>query len=166
MKVLNLECANGHLFEGWFASEDDFHAQISRQLLTCPVCGEQHVERRPSAPRLNLGAGRAEPPPAAVGAERPSSDPGAPTLMHPGSGGEPTREGLQAAWMQMVRRVLEQTEDVGPRFADEARRIHHGDAPDRAIRGQASPEQTAELLEEGIEVLPLPIPDALKTPLQ
>ena len=86
--------------------------------------------------------------------------------MHPGPGGGPTREGLQAAWMQMVRRVLEQTEDVGPRFAEEARRIHHGDAPDRAIRGQASAEQAAELAEEGIEVLPLPIPDALKTPLQ
>lgn len=171
MKVLNLECANGHLFEGWFASEDDFHAQISRQLLTCPVCGEQHVERRPSAPRLNLGAGRAEQSPAARrGGEQPS-DPtaapsGPPALMHPGPDGNAPREALQAAWMQLMRQVLEKTEDVGGRFADEARRIHHGDAPDRAIRGQASPEQTAELLEEGIEVLPLPIPDALKTPLQ
>lgn len=167
MKVLNLECANGHLFEGWFASEDDFHAQISRQLLTCPVCGEQHVERRPSAPRLNLGAGRAEPPaPAHRGGDRSPSGSGAPTLMHPGPDGNAPREALQAAWMQLMRQVLEKTEDVGGRFADEARRIHHGEAPDRAIRGQASPEQTAELLEEGIEVLPLPIPDALKTPLQ
>lgn len=166
MMVLNLECANGHLFEGWFASEEDFHAQISRQLLTCPVCGEQHVERRPSAPRLNLGAGRAEPPPAPVDAERSPSTSGASTLMHPGAGGEVPREALQAAWMQLMRQVIAKTEDVGPRFAEEARRIHHGDAPDRAIRGQASAEQAAELAEEGIEVLPLPIPDALKTPLQ
>jgi hypothetical protein len=68
--------------------------------------------------------------------------------------------------MQLMRQVLEKTEDVGARFADEARRIHHGEAPDRAIRGQASAQEAAELAEEGIDVLPLPIPDALKTPLQ
>ena len=167
MKVLNLECANGHLFEGWFASEEDFHAQISRQLLTCPVCGELHVERRPSAPRLNLGAGRSEaPPPDRRRPDHPPAGPGSPALMHPGASGDAPREAVQAAWMQLMRQVLEKTEDVGARFADEARRIHHGEAPDRAIRGQASARQAAELAEEGIDVLPLPIPDALKTPLQ
>jgi hypothetical protein len=78
----------------------------------------------------------------------------------------PEAQQLQALWVQAVRHVMAHTEDVGERFADEARRIHYGDAPDRGIRGQASPEQAVELAEEGIDVLPLPIPKALKEPMQ
>ena len=66
----------------------------------------------------------------------------------------------------MVRRVMAETVDVGDRFADEARRMHYGEAEERGIRGQATPEQTEALLEEGIAVMPLPIPDSLKTTLQ
>ena len=73
---------------------------------------------------------------------------------------------MQAAWMQMARHVLANTEDVGRQFSEEARKMHYGEAGHRNIRGQATPQETKELLEEGIQVLPLPLPDALKGPIQ
>jgi len=82
----------------------------------------------------------------------------------PVAGGEALA--LQAAYLQLARRVVAETEDVGVRFADEARKIHYGESAERGIRGQASPEQTRELIEEGIAVMPLPLPAGLKGPLQ
>jgi hypothetical protein len=149
MKVLDLRCSHGHGFEGWFASEDDFLAQNGRGLVECPMCGDRIVQRLPSAPRLNLSGARGEDPPAAA----------APAA-------QPTRADVQALWLKTVRHVLANTEDVGERFADEARRIHYGEVASRGIRGRATPQQTQELRDEGIEVTPLPIPDALKEPLQ
>lgn len=145
MKVLNLHCSHSHGFEGWFASEDDFQGQLARGLVECPMCGDTAVTKMLSAPRLNLGA---SPP-----AERPD------VVNVP-------QAQLQAAWLKMVRHVMANTDDVGERFPEEARRIHYGEAEQRGIRGQASPEETEALLEEGIGVLPLPIPKALKGPLQ
>ena len=145
MKVLNLQCLHGHAFEGWFASEDDFQDQLARGLVECPMCGEQQVAKLPSAPRLNLGAAREEPKQDVVAAPE--------VQMH-------------AAWLQMVRKVMANTEDVGEKFAEEARRIHYGETPERGIRGQATPSETEALLDEGIAVLPLPVPKALKGPLQ
>jgi hypothetical protein len=145
MKVLNLQCAHRHSFEGWFASEDDFQDQLGRGLVECPLCGDTAIVKLLSAPRLNLGTGRAEPKQEVMAAPDAT---------------------LQAAWMKMVRHVLASTEDVGERFAEEARRIHYGEAQERGIRGQASPAETEALVEEGISVLPLPIPKALKEPLQ
>ena len=146
MKVLNLQCGHGHGFEGWFASEGDFQDQLARGLVECPLCADVQVSKLPSAPRLNLGA--SEPQPAR---QEVVSAPNAQ---------------LQAAWMQMVRQVMANTEDVGERFAEEARKIHYGEADDRGIRGQASREETEALIEEGIPVLPLPVPKGLKGPLQ
>lgn len=154
MKVLDLRCDNSHGFEGWFGSENDFTSQLERGLVECPLCGSKAVNRLPSAPRLNLSSARE---PAAQAAEQASAPRQAPT---------PEAQQLQALWMKAVRHVMANTEDVGERFADEARRIHYGDAPDRGIRGQASADQAAELAEEGIDVLPLPIPKALKEPIQ
>lgn len=144
MKVLDLQCAHGHAFEGWFASEDDFQGQLGRGLVTCPVCGDSAVVKQLSAPRLNLGASA---PPA------PNTGPGV-----------PAERSAQAAVLQRIRQLLAQSEDVGARFAAEARRIHAGEAPERSIRGQATVDEAAELLEEGIPVLPLPA--ALKETLQ
>lgn len=160
MKVLNLHCAHGHGFEGWFASEDDFQDQLTRRLLECPLCGDSGVTKLPSAPRLNLsGAGSA---PAAAeahaGAGRSASDAAPVAAMPPAA--------LQAAWMHMVRRVMASTEDVGERFAEEARKMHYGESEERGIRGQATPAQTEELLDEGIAVMPLPIPAGFKNTLQ
>jgi hypothetical protein len=151
MKVLNLQCGDGHGFEGWFASEDDFQGQLARGIVECPMCGDVRVAKLPSAPRLNFGAS----PPAAGKPQEAKQEVMATT--------DPQ---VQAAWMQMVRHVLANTEDVGERFAEEARRIHYGESDERNIRGQASREETQALLEEGITVVPLPIPKGLKGPLQ
>jgi hypothetical protein len=146
MKVLNLQCIHGHGFEGWFGSEDDFQGQLARGLVECPICGDTGVAKLPSAPRLNLGAAAEEP-------KKP------PVMSTPDAA-------LQAAWLKMVRHVMAHTEDVGERFAEEARRIHYGEAEERGIRGQSSREETEALLEEGIGVLPLPLPKAIKGPVQ
>jgi len=159
MKVLNLRCANGHGFEGWFASDDEFMAQNGSGLLQCPLCADSVITRLPSAPRLNLSGAQAparsdgSTPQASASAARPSS-------------AVPQAADLQAMWLQAVRHVLAHTEDVGKRFAEEARRIHYGEAPQRGIRGQVDPQQRDALLEEGIEVIALPLPRALDGPLQ
>jgi len=149
MKVIDLRCQSGHRFEGWFASDDDFLEQNGRSLIECPLCADKVIVRLPSAPRLNLSGAR-EPAPST---ETPVATPDATTE-------------LQTRWMQMVRHVLQNTEDVGERFADEARRIHYGETPQRGIRGQASVDEREALRDEGIEVMPLPIPSGLKDTLQ
>ena len=156
MKVLNLRCDTGHGFEGWFASEDDFQAQTARDLVACPMCGDGRITRLPSAPRLNLSGARA-PEPAA------SSPPEGAQLAPSGPAGPPS-VAMQALWMKAVQQVLQNTEDVGERFPEEARRIHYGEAAHRGIRGQASAEDRAALADEGIEVMPLPLPAGLKGP--
>jgi hypothetical protein len=145
MKVLDLQCSRGHSFEGWFASEDDFQGQLGRGMVECPLCGDTGVNKMLSAPRLNLGA--AAPHQRQDVASVPEPE-------------------LQAAWMKMVRHVMANTDDVGERFAEEARRIHYGESQERGIRGQATREETEALIEEGIGVLPLPVPKALKETLQ
>lgn len=145
MKVLDLRCTNGHRFEGWFASDDDFMEQNGGGLIECPLCTDKVITRLPSAPRLNLS--NAAPP-------SPASAPPAPALA------------MQAAWMKAVRHVIDHTENVGERFAEEARRIHYGEAAQRGIRGRTSAEERQALEDEGIEVHPLPLPAALEDPLQ
>ncbi len=154
MKVLNLRCANGHGFEGWFASDEDFMAQNGASLIECPLCGDKIVTRTPSAPRLNLSGARAPEVPAPAGA-------GAVAGPQPAPGAE-----VQAGWLATVRHLLAHTEDVGERFAEEARRIHYGETPHRAIRGQASAEDRAALQDEGIETLSIAVPRMLDGPLQ
>ena len=144
MKVIDLRCHNGHGFEGWFASDDDFLDQNGRRMIACPLCEDTVIVRLPSAPRLNLsGAREAEAPLPAP----PQPDP-------------------QAQWLKAIRHVLAHTEDVGERFAIEARRIHYGETAERGIRGQATADEREALRDEGIDVMPLPLPAALKEPLQ
>lgn len=162
MKVWNLRCAQGHGFEGWFASEADFQSQQLRGLLTCPLCGLADVVRAPSAPRLNLSGAKAEP--AQASAHRGPSEGGAVPTPASMADAAPTLEQMQRVFLQAVRQVVANTEDVGPRFPEEARKIHHGEAPARGIRGQATEEEREELRDEGIEVYSLPIPEALKGP--
>lgn len=163
MKVLDLHCPQGHLFEGWFGSEDDFQGQLQRQLVLCPVCGHSDITKRLSAPRINLGA---RPVPSAVSTETASADtPAVPSSPMPPQAREQL-QAMQAAWLQWSRKVAQQTEDVGEGFVNEARRMHYGETDERAIRGKASPEQAMELLEEGISVLPLALPEGSKETLQ
>jgi hypothetical protein len=133
MKVIDLRCARDHRFEGWFGSDDEWHSQRDGQQIECPMCGDTAIERVPSAARLNLGAATPSEP---VEMAKPSA--------------------AQAAWLRAMRELVARTEDVGERFADEARRIHYGEVEQRGIRGQATRQQSEALREEGIEVMPLP----------
>ncbi len=156
MKVLNLHCASGHAFEGWFASEDDFQSQHTRGLVTCPMCGDASITKGLSAPRLNLRGSKAdEPQSASTGIAEVQQD----VMAAP----DPK---MQAAWLKAMRELMAKTEDVGERFAEEARRMHYGETGERNIRGQATVDETRELLEEGISVLPLPMSEPFKGPLQ
>ncbi|MCD6733358.1 MAG: DUF1178 family protein [Burkholderiaceae bacterium] len=160
MKVFDLACEHDHRFEGWFGSTQAFDEQLERGFVECPVCTSRTVRRMPSAPRLNLSS-----------APEPQGQPGR-DMEQKGEKGEavaaamPTPQQLQALWMKMARHLAENTEDVGERFADEARRIHYNEAPERGIRGVATREQRAELEEEGIDVFSFPLPAAAKETLQ
>jgi len=165
MKVLDLHCSQGHVFEGWFASHEDYESQRERGLLTCPVCEDAQISKMLSAPRLNLGRSAQVPVPAETAQQAAppmtaSSEAAAQALA------QISPQQMQAAMLKMVRHVMANTEDVGNRFAEEARKIHHGEAEERSIRGQASREETEALLDEGIDILPLPVSAGLKETLQ
>ena len=178
MKVLDLQCGQQHVFEGWFGSEVDFQDQLGRGLVQCPLCGDATISKRLSAPRLNLGSAREK---SADGEREQSREPSG------GPAHEASREGsreeaaparqdlvtgpqadpaLAAAWMAIAKRIIANTDDVGDKFAEEARKIHYGETKERSIRGKASADETQALLEEGIAVLPLLMPEALKGRLQ
>jgi hypothetical protein len=144
MKVFNLRCGQQHAYEGWFASEDDFVSQQERGIVACPLCGDTVAVRLPNAPRVKRAR-------ASASAEQAAQS---------------TEMTLQSQWLRAVRQVLNSTEDVGERFPEEARRIHYGEVEERGIRGRASKEDADALREEGIEVMALPLPDAVKGPLQ
>jgi hypothetical protein len=179
MKVLDLQCRFGHSFEGWFGSQADYDAQRERGLVTCPVCSDSEITKMLSAPRLNLGHGTAPafPPgqgggPAAgagTSANVSATHSEVAALAVPEAQTElaqPSLQQIQAAMVNMVRHVMVNTEDVGSQFAEEARKIHYGESEERNIRGQATREETEALIDEGIEVMALPVPDNLKGPLQ
>jgi hypothetical protein len=175
MKVLDLQCRQAHVFEGWFGSEDDFQTQRGRGLVQCPLCGDDQIDKRLSAPRINLGARAPASSPGPAATHLPSPPQAVPAPAQAASrppasvqGGFASQQSpqAQAAWLELARKIVAQTEDVGTQFAAEARRMHYGDVPERAIRGEASLEQTQALLEEGIPVLPLALPEAAKKTLQ
>ena len=163
MKVLDLQCTHSHAFEGWFPSEEDFQGQLSRGLVECPLCGDRDITKKLSAPRLNLATARGDKSQERELATPAVSEGSAPASQEVAS---LAPQQLQAAWLQMVQHVMANTEDVGEKFADEARKIHYGESQERNIRGQASREETEALQEEGIAVMPLPMPAALKGPVQ
>lgn len=195
MKVLDLQCGQQHTFEGWFASEDDFQGQMARGLVECPLCGDAHITKMLSAPRINLGKSQGQlhdQTPATSAAldvqqgsfqlgqsgkasnkQESSANMQGELAVQPAQSLPPQRSPMsaelasmmQAVWMDMARHVMANTEDVGGSFASEARKIHYGETKERAIRGQATHDETMELIEEGIDVMPLPIPQSLKNPL-
>ena len=146
MLVLNLACGHDHRFEGWFGSAADFESQQQRTLVACPICSSTEVRRLPSAPRLNIAHPRGDKEPAAAKPADPDDK--------------------QRQLLQALHQVLAKTEDVGERFAEEARRSHYGETEQRGIRGQASRAETEALAEEGIAVMALPLSPAFKGPLQ
>ena len=192
MLVVDLACEAGHRFEGWFGSADDLASQQARRLLTCPVCNSAQVQRLPSASHINRGvsrqAARHDAAHASEGAKQASvaasAASAAPSqVAHTREAQGPVEveavdldeaavrahealKAIQKTWLEAARKVIENTEDVGEKFADEARKIHHGDAPERGIRGQASDEEREALKEEGIDVFSMPLPKISKDTLQ
>ncbi len=136
MIVFDLLCDAGHRFEGWFGSAIDFSAQKERLQLSCPSCGSSEVERVPSASRVNLGT-----------PQKQGKDPFAIAQM---------------LYSRMLDELFTRTEDVGRKFPAEARKIFYEEAPARAIRGEATAEEHDELLDEGIPVARLPLPEPKK----
>jgi hypothetical protein len=133
MIVYELACAHEHRFEGWFASAEDYTRQHADTLIRCPVCDDSTIERRPSA---NVQIGRAATP----AAERADS----------------AVAGGEAEVLKLLRRMIAQTDDVGAAFPEEARKIHYEEAPQRAIRGQATRDEAEALRDEGIDFMSLP----------
>ena len=146
MIVFDLHCSRNHAFEGWFASGDAYADQRARLLVRCPVCDDPEIQKRLSS-RVRVRKAKAptaEKPSiskAVVAAEAPASD---------------VVAGLPLELLNKLREIVRNTEDVGERFAEEARKIRYDEAPARPIRGQATQEEAAELHEEGIEVAWLP----------
>ena len=143
MIVYDLECGSGHRFEGWFSSPEDFNSQNYRGLVSCPACGVQQVQRVPSITRFNSGAPEPQQKEQKAPPEPSGKDPAAVA---------------QILYSRLVDEMLLKSEDVGRAFPEEARKIHYREAPARSIRGQATNQEHAELVEEGISVLRLPVP--------
>jgi hypothetical protein len=143
MIIFELGCTQGHRFEGWFASKEDFGRQSDALLVRCPVCDDAKVAIVPSA-KVQV----------AKAASAPVSAPAQATTAVAAAGQAATA--LPPELLRALREVIRATEDVGRRFPDEARKIHYDEAPARPIRGQATREEAAEMQEEGIELTTLP----------
>ena len=130
MIVFDLSCPAGHVFEAWFGSQADYDGQRERGLVSCPVCGDPEVGKAPMAPRIGSG----------------------------GKGDQPDPRQVMKALAAVQAKMLEGSEHVGHRFAEEARAIHAGEADERPIHGRTSPDEAKKLVEEGIPVAPLPLP--------
>jgi hypothetical protein len=152
----NLRCANGHGFESWFQSSSAYESQEKRKLVSCPVCGSTRVERAIMAPQIVSKKGRetATPVPTAP----------APTTETPAPASTPLlmaqEHELRAKLKELRDHIVKNADNVGERFPNEARKMHYGDIEHRPIYGEASPEEARALIEEGVEVMPLPtLPD-------
>lgn len=144
MIIYDLSCDNNHKFEGWFRSADDFERQLQTHLIACPQCDSHVVRRIPSAVAISSHATNH------VVASSGESSAGASTALMP--------VGVQAMalYRQLVQTIVANSEDVGPSFAEEARKIHYNEAPERPIRGQATADECEALRDEGIQILNLP----------
>ena len=154
----NLRCKQGHAFESWFQSSSAYESQEKRRLVSCPVCGTSDVERAIMAPRIARKKGRDKtsseqlPVPAPTAEVIPPSSP-TPLLM------TQERE-LRAKLKELRDHIVKNADNVGDSFPNEARKMHYGDIEHRPIYGEASPDEAKALIDEGVEVMPLPtLPD-------
>lgn len=161
MKVYNLACPLDHRFEGWFASEEDCLAQQDKGMLACPVCDSTHISRMPSAPHIAKSTST-ELTISKTDAGNLSGDVAALT----GSDHSHLEAQVQAAFLKGMREIMGRSEDVGNSFAEEARKIHYKESPERSIRGQTTLDEAESLREEGIDVLAMPMMPAFKNTLQ
>ena len=161
MKVYNLACPLDHRFEGWFASEEDCLAQQDKGMLACPVCDSTEITRMPSAPHIAKSSSMELATPKAD-----LSNPSGGVVALTGSDHSQLEAQVQAAFLKGMRELMGKSEDVGEAFADEARKIHYKESPERSIRGQTTLDEAEALREEGIEVLAMPMMPAFKNTLQ
>jgi hypothetical protein len=148
----NLRCERGHAFESWFQSSSAYESQEKRKLVNCPSCGSAKVERAIMAPRIVSKKDRQEPAPApAPAASTEITAPASTPLMM-----AQERE-LRAKLKELRDHIVKNADNVGERFPNEARKMHYGDIEHRPIYGEASPEEARSLIDEGVEVSPLPV---------
>lgn len=153
-----LVCDNAHEFESWFASSSSFEDQLRRGLVACPLCDSKHVDRAIMAPnvaRSDRGTRSVEVEPEASPATAPAA-PAAPAPAAPATLMGENEIALRQMLTALHKHVAENAEHVGPRFADEALKIHHGESDSRPIYGEATSEDARMLHEEGVEFMPLP----------
>jgi hypothetical protein len=148
----SLRCDKDHSFESWFQSSSAYDSQVKRKLVSCPVCGSAKVEKAIMAPRIVGKKGRDKAPavteaPTEVAAPAAESTP----LMM-----AQERE-LRAKIKELRDHIVKNADNVGERFPNEARKMHYGDIEHRPIYGEASPEEAKALIDEGVEVAPLPV---------
>ncbi|HEY2248463.1 MAG TPA: DUF1178 family protein [Bradyrhizobium sp.] len=152
----SLRCEREHMFESWFQDSSAYDSQVKRKLVSCPICESVKVEKAIMAPRIvsKKGRERAEPvaaPAPAAAAETPTPAPGATPLLM-----AQERE-LRAKIKELRDHIVKNADNVGEKFPNEARKMHYGDIEHRPIYGEASPEEAKSLIEEGVEVSPLPV---------
>jgi hypothetical protein len=146
----NLRCDAGHAFESWFQNSSAYESQEKRKLVSCPACGSANVERAIMAPQIvSKKKDRPEPAPAAAATE--AAAPASTPLMM-----AQERE-LRAKLKELRDHIVKNADNVGERFPNEARKMHYGELEHRPIYGEASPEEARSLIDEGVEVSPLPV---------
>jgi hypothetical protein len=149
----SLRCEKDHLFESWFQSSSAYDAQVRRKLVACPVCGSAKVEKAIMAPQIASKKGREIAAPAqepAASATEITAPASTPLLM------AQERE-LRAKLKELRDHIVKNADNVGERFPNEARKMHYGDMEHRPIYGEASPDEARALIDEGVEVSPLPV---------
>ncbi|MDI4237084.1 DUF1178 family protein [Bradyrhizobium sp. 31Argb] len=146
----NLRCERGHAFESWFQSSSAYDSQVRRKLVACPTCGTSTVEKAIMAPQIVGKKGREAAAPAP--AEQPAAAPAESTPLMMAQERE-----LRAKLKELRDHIVQNADNVGDRFPNEARKMHYGDIEHRPIYGEASPEEARSLIEEGVEVSPLPV---------
>jgi hypothetical protein len=146
----NLRCERDHAFESWFQSSSAYESQEKRKLVNCPVCGSDKVERAIMAPQIVSKKGRDVPLPAPAATTEVTTPASTPLMM------AQERE-LRAKLKELRDHIVKNADNVGERFPNEARKMHYGDIEHRPIYGEASPEEARSLIEEGVEVSPLPV---------
>lgn len=151
----SLTCHKAHAFEGWFASSDAFDKQVKRKLVTCPACGSVKVEKALMAPNVVTSRKKAARRPEVESAV-PTAAPAPAEAAHHLSA-SPHQRALMKELRRVRDEVLAKSEYVGPRFAEEARRIHNDESAPRGIHGEATPDDVRALSEDGIDVFPVPI---------
>ncbi|RZN19656.1 DUF1178 family protein [Bradyrhizobium sp. Leo121] len=146
----NLRCERGHAFESWFQTSSAYDSQVRRKLVTCPTCGSSKIEKAIMAPQIVGKKGRESAAP--VPAEQPAAAPAESTPLMMAQERE-----LRAKLKELRDHIVKNADNVGDRFPNEARKMHYGDIEHRPIYGEASPEEARSLIEEGVEVSPLPV---------